>query len=212
MATTASLMSREPSEGRHERTKRVLVVHRFPIVRCGVIKLIEAHIVDVVVDEAATVSLGLQRVREASWDLVAVGFSFGDRSGIELVKGIKALRPNVPVLVFSTHSEEAYAHRSFDAGAAGYVTLDSSREEVVRALQTVLSGAKYVSPRVGAMLRSLDSRRALSDREYEVMRLLASGRTVSEIASLLSLSVRTIRTSRTRVVHKLAMQMPGDAR
>jgi len=192
--------------------KRLLVVHRFPIVRYGVIKLVEAHVRDVVVDEAATASLALQRVRKTNWDLVVVGLSLGDRNGLELLKGMKALRPNMPVLVFSTHSEEVYARRCFKAGAAGYVTKHSSRDEVVHAIQTVLSGAHYLSPQVAATLHALDSRRAcpphraLSDREFEVMRLLASGKMVSEIASLLSLRVRTINSSRARVLHKLAMK------
>ena len=107
--------------------KRLLVVHRFPIVRYGVIKLVEAHGHDVLVDEAATASLALQRVRKANWDLVVVGLSLGDRNGLELLKALKMLRPNMPVLVFSTHSEEVYARRSFKAGAAGYVTIDVLR-------------------------------------------------------------------------------------
>ena len=190
--------------------KRLLVIHRFPIVRYALIKLVEAHIVNVVVEDAATATLGLRRLRAANWDLVVAGLSFGSRSGLEFLKMIKALRPNMSVLVFSSHSEEMYAHRSFKAGAAGYLTMGSSHDEVVHAIKTVLAGAHYVSPQVAP--RVLDSPRALSDREFEVMRLLASGKTVSEIASLLSLSVRTIRTSRTRIVHKLAMQTDVQAR
>jgi DNA-binding NarL/FixJ family response regulator len=117
------------------------------------------------------------------------------------------------VLVFSTHSEELYARRSFRAGAAGYVTKDSSRAEVIYAVQKVMSGGRYVSPQLAeTLVGDFESRRVhpphrtLSDREFEVMRLLASGKTVGEIASLLSLSDRTVSTYRARVLHKLAMK------
>jgi DNA-binding NarL/FixJ family response regulator len=142
-----------------------------------------------------------------------MGLSFPGRGGVELLKTIKALRPKLAVLVFSAHSEEMYARRSFKAGAAGYLTKDASRVEVVRAIQRVMSGGRYVSPQVAETLAAdLESRhahpphRALSDREFEVMRLLASGKTVGEIASQLSLSDRTISTYRARLLHKLAMK------
>jgi two-component system, NarL family, invasion response regulator UvrY len=133
--------------------------------------------------------------------------------GGELLKAIKALRPKLAVLVFSVYSEEMYARRSFNAGAAGYLTKDASRAEVMRAIQRVISGGRYVSPEVGETLAAdLEARRAhpphraLSDREFEVMRLLASGKTIGEIASLLSLSNRTISTYRSRLLQKLAMK------
>jgi DNA-binding NarL/FixJ family response regulator len=117
------------------------------------------------------------------------------------------------VLVVSTHSEDLYARRSFKAGAAGYVTKDSSRAALVHAIQKVMSGGRYVSPHLAeTLVADLESRRVhpphqtLSDREFEVMRLLASGKTVGEIASLLSLSGRTISTYRARLLHKLAME------
>jgi DNA-binding NarL/FixJ family response regulator len=192
---------------------RVLVVHRFPVVRYGVIKLVEEHFRRVVAAEAGTVSEALQHLREKDWDLVVMGLSFGGRGGLELLKAIKELRPKLPVLVLSTHSEELYARRSFEAGAAGYVTKESSRTEVLHAIQKVMSGGRYVSPDLAeTLVADLGSRRVhpphrlLSDRELEVMRLLASGKTVGEIASLLSLSGRTISTYRARLLHKLAMK------
>jgi DNA-binding NarL/FixJ family response regulator len=193
--------------------KRVLIVHRFPLVRYGLVKLVEEHFHGVTVAEAATVSEALQRVREANWDLVVMGLSFGGRGGLELLKAIKGLRPKVAVLVVSAHSEELYARRSLKAGAAGYVTKDSSQAELVHAIQMVMSGGHYVSSTLAETLvedpeslRVPPPHRALSDREFEVMRLLASGKTVGEIASLLSLSDRTISTYRARLLHKLAMK------
>jgi DNA-binding NarL/FixJ family response regulator len=142
-----------------------------------------------------------------------MGLSFGGRGGLELLKAIKDLRPKVAVLVVSAHSEELYARRSLKAGAAGYVTKDSSQAELVHAIQKVMSGGRYISSRLAeTLVEDLESERvppphrALSDREFEVMRLLASGKTVGEIASLLSLSDRTISTYRARLLHKLAMK------
>ena len=193
--------------------KRLLIVHRFPVVRYGLIKLIEEHLHGVLVAEAGTASDALKRVRDANWDLVVMGLSFPGRGGVELLKAVRALRPNLAVLVFSVYSEEMYARRSFNAGAAGYLTKDASRAEVVRAIHRVISGGRYVSPELGETLAAdLESRRAhplhraLSDREFEVMRLLASGKTIGEIASLLSLSDRTISTYRARLLEKLAMK------
>jgi DNA-binding NarL/FixJ family response regulator len=181
--------------------KRLLVAHSFPLVRYGLLKLVEEHIDGVVAAEASTVSQALQRVREAAWDVVVIGFSFGGQGGLELLKAITEIRPKMPVVVFSRHVEEVYAHRSFKAGAAAYVTKDSSRAEVVHAIQTVMSGGRYVRPQLAET--GVHPHRPLSDREYEVMRLLASGRTVGDIASLLSLSARTVSTYRARLLQKL---------
>jgi two-component system invasion response regulator UvrY len=122
------------------------------------------------------------------------------------------------VIVFSTHAEELYARRSFAAGADGYLTQDSSREEVAHAIRNVLSGGHYLSSRLaGTSSADLESpcgdraHRALSDREYEVMRLLAAGHTIGDIAARLSLSPRTITTCRARLLSKLAMKNNAQA-
>jgi DNA-binding NarL/FixJ family response regulator len=152
-------------------------------------------------------------VREADWDLVVMGLGFGGPGHLELLKAIKALRPKLAVLVFSNHSEALYARRSFKAGAAGYVTTDRSLADVVQAMQKVTSGGRYVSPELAeAFAADLVSHggdprhRALSDREFEVIRLMASGKTVGEIASLLSLSAKTISTYRARLLLKLGIK------
>jgi two-component system invasion response regulator UvrY len=181
--------------------KRLLVAHQFPVVRYGLIKLIEEHVECAVAAEADTVSQALQRVREAEWDVVVIGFSFGGQGGLKLLKAISEIRPSARLIVFSRHSEEVYARQSLKAGAAGYLTKDSSRAEVVHAIQAVLSGERYVRPQLAE--RRARPHRALSDREYEVMRLLASGRTVGDIASLLSLSERRVSTYRAHLLQKL---------
>ena len=142
-----------------------------------------------------------------------LGLGFDGPGRLELLKSIKALRPKLAVLVFSKHSEDLYARRSFKAGAAGYVTADSSRADVVHAMQKVMSGGRYVSPQLAETFAAdLESQRgdpphlALSDREFEVMQLLASGKTVGEIASMLFLSVPTISTHRARLLLKLSIR------
>jgi DNA-binding NarL/FixJ family response regulator len=192
--------------------KRLLVVYRFPIVRYGLIKLVDEYVHGVAVSEAGTATQALQCVREADWDLVMMGLSFGRTGGLELLKAIKDLRPQLPVIVFSTHAEELYARRCFAAGAAGYVTKDSSRAEVAHAIRKVLSGGCYMSSRLSeTRVADLESPRGdrvcrvLSDREYEVMRLLAACHTVRDIARRLSVNDRTISTYRARLLRKLAM-------
>jgi DNA-binding NarL/FixJ family response regulator len=193
--------------------KRVLIVHTFPVVRYGVRKLVEEHCRGLVAEEAGGPDEALDRVREADWDLVVMGLSFGGRSGLELLKTIKQLRANLPILVFCMQAEEHYAHRSFKAGAAGYLTNDRPGTELVQAIGKVIAGGRYVSPQVAeTLVADLNARDdhpphdTLSDREFEVMRLLASGKTVGEIASLLLLSGRTISTYRARLLHKLALK------
>ena len=184
--------------------KRLLVAHRFPVVRHGLIALVEEHIRDVVVAEAGTLDDALRSVREAAWHAAVIGLSFGGRGGLELLKAIKELRPTLAVLVISSHAQEFYARRCFKAGAAGYVMNDSSRFEVVHAIQHVMSGGRYVS---SGLVHP--PHRGLSDREFEVMRLLAAGKTVSEIALLLSLSDGTVRTYRARVLDRLSSTGAG---
>ena len=159
----------------------------------------------------------LQLVREESWDVVVLDISLGQRNGLEVLKELKQLRPRLPVLILSMHAEEQYARRAFKAGAAGYITKDSSRAELVKAINKVIAGGKYVSPALAEklvfdMARGADGplHEALSQREFEVMRLIASGKTVSEIAEMLSLSDRTISTYRARILEKMGMKTNAE--
>src|ERR1700687_2704607 len=119
--------------------KRLLVACGLPVVSYALVKLVEEHFHGAVVGEADTACQALQCVREADWDLVVLGLGFDGPGRLELLKAIKALRQKLAVLVFSKHSENLYARRTFKAGAAGYVTADSPRDGVVRALEKVMS-------------------------------------------------------------------------
>jgi len=176
-------------------------------------KLVEEHLPDIVTAGTGTVSQALRLVRASNWDLVVMGLSFDGRSGLDLLQSINEHRPTLRVLILSAHAEGLYARRCFKAGAAGFVTSDSSRTELIDAIHAVMSGVRYVSPRVTETIGVTPSSqgvrpaaRLLSDRELEVMRLLAWGKRVEEIAALLSVTTRAVRTHRARVIRKLAME------
>ena len=145
--------------------------------------------------------------------------SLGGRNGLEVLKELKELRPRLAVLVLSMHSEEQYARRAFKAGAAGYITKDSPRAELFQAINKVSKGGRYISPALAEKLifdleqgaaRPCPPHETLSNREFEVMCLIASGKTVGEIADRLSLSDRTISTHRARILEKMAMKTNAE--
>jgi two-component system invasion response regulator UvrY len=148
---------------------------------------------------------------------VILDLSFAGKSGLEVLKELKHVRPRLPVLVLTMHSEEQYARRAFKAGAAGFITKDSPRAELSKAIHKVMEGGKYLSPALAERL-IIDLERGadrppdetLSDREHQVMRLIASGKTLGEIAALLSLSDKTISTYRARLMEKMGMRTNAE--
>ena len=156
-------------------------------------------------------------VQRQEWDLVVLDISLGEISGLDVLKHIKQVRPKLPVLIFTMHPERQYARRSFKSGAAGYVTKDSSPTELRHAVRKVVAGGRYVSPSLAeTLIADLEAgemrqpHESLSNREFEVMRLIGSGKTVSEIAALLSLSDRTISTYRARILEKMGMRTNAE--
>lgn len=196
---------------------RILIVDDHAVVRDGVKRIFDERPGEAVFGEASTAQEALRLVQTENWDAVVLDISLGARNGLEVLKELKHLHPRLPVLIFSMHSEEQYARRAFKAGAAGYVTKGSSREELVQAIIKVVSGGKYVSSTLAERLvvdieRGTDRppHEALSDREFEVMNLIASGKTVREIAELLSLSDKTISTYRARILEKMDMKTSAE--
>jgi two-component system invasion response regulator UvrY len=162
--------------------------------------------------EAATAEEAMALVRADAWDLAIVDVSLGERSGLDVLKDMKRVRPSMPVLMLSMHSEEQYARRAFQAGASGYIMKDSPRATLLEAINRVLGGGRYVSPALAETLafyrRGEDDRPAhetLSAREFEVFRLIGSGKTVGHIAELLGLSEKTVSTYRTRILAKMEL-------
>lgn len=196
---------------------RILIIDDHEVVREGVKTILSEQTGTAVFGEAGAGPEALRFVREQEWDLVVLDLSLGDRSGLEVLKELKNIRPKLPVLILSMHSEEQYARRAFRAGAAGYVTKDSSRAELAEALNKVAAGGKYVSSSLAEKLiadleRGLDRppHETLSDREFEVMCLIASGKSVGEIAELLSLSDKTISTYRARLLEKIGIHTNAE--
>jgi DNA-binding NarL/FixJ family response regulator len=196
---------------------KIFVVDDHPIVREGV-KGILSGIPDMVVaGEAAEANQALSQTCKGDYDLVLLDVSMPGVSGLEVLKQLKSERPDLPVLMLSMYPEEQYAIRSLKAGAAGYLTKESAPEELVAAIRKVCAGGKYVSTLLAEKLASyLDADREqpvhelLSDREYQVVRMIASGKTVSQIAAELSLSVKTISTNRSRALKKMRMKTNAE--
>jgi two-component system, NarL family, invasion response regulator UvrY len=203
--------------GMGETVIRVLVADDHAIVRRGLKLILSEEFERVVVGEAQNGKELIEQIEKDDWEVVVLDITMPGRSGLDLLKEIKRLRPQLPVLILSMHSEDQFAVRAFKAGAAGYMTKEKAPEELVKAIRKVLAGGKYVSATLAETLVSgleADSDKpayeSLSDREYQVLRMIASGKTVKEIADELSLSMKTISTYRTRILEKLRMRTNAE--
>jgi DNA-binding NarL/FixJ family response regulator len=197
--------------------KRILIVDDHEVLREGVKRVFDKQPGTATFGEASTLQEAQTLVREQDWDIVVLDISLGDRSGLEVLRELKQIRPRLPVLILSMHSGEQFARRALKAGASGYITKDSPRAELVKAVDKVMSGGRYISPTLAEKLifdfesdADRPPHEALSDREFEVLRLIASGKTVSEIAGVLSLSDSTISTYRARIMEKMRMKTNAE--
>jgi DNA-binding NarL/FixJ family response regulator len=195
---------------------RVLIVDDHVAIRRGLQNIVEEEFPDAEVAGAGDARAAAELVRDRPWDVVLCDINLPGRNGIEVLKEIKFTRPTVPVLMLSMHPEEQFAMRALKAGASGYLNKNSEPEDLITAIRTLLTGRKYISPTLGEQLASSLTQPAdkqpherLSDREYEVFRLLASGKEVKEVAADLGLSVKTISTHRENILRK--MQMKNNA-
>lgn len=201
-----------PGGERVSRRLRILIVDDHPIVRQGLRQaLADAEIGEIV--EAATPHEALDLVRQRAWDAVVLDIGLPGRGGLEVLKDIKHDVPRLPVLILSMHSEEQYAVRAIRAGAAGYLTKEAAPAKLVDAIHKIVSGGRYISPELAERLATeltVDAVRplhtSLSDREFDVLRLIASGQTVGHIAIRLSLSVKTVSTYRARILEKMHLK------
>jgi DNA-binding NarL/FixJ family response regulator len=192
---------------------RVLIVDDHDIVRAGV-KQIVSETDDIVVGgEARTGAEALDAVRLQKWDAVVLDLNLPDRLGLDVLGQMRSMAPQLPVLILSMHQEASYAVRMLKAGASGYVSKDSAREHLVAALRKVARGERFLTPAVaenlafGMMSGETESpHRSLSDREFQVLCLIASGRAPREIAAELNVSVKTIGTHRARLLGKMGLR------
>lgn len=192
---------------------KILVVDDHLIVRKGLKQILADSPEMVVAGEASTGQEALQKVRAIRCDIVVMDISLPDRSGLDVLEQIKIEHPHLPVLVLSMHAEEQYAVRAFKAGASGYLTKESASEQLIEAIQKVAQGGKYVTPTLAEKLifeLTKDSQKplheSLSDREFQVLCLIATGKTLTEISQELCLSVKTVSTHRARILEKMGMR------
>jgi DNA-binding NarL/FixJ family response regulator len=189
---------------------RVLIADDHAVVRQGLKQILGGTPEMLVAGEATNGQEVLDKVRAETWDVVVLDISMPDRSGLDVLKQLRSERPKLPVLVLSMHSEDQYAVRVLKAGASGYLTKDSAPDELVKAIRKVVSGGRYVSSFLAEKLAfeiGTDSSRlpheTLSDREFQVLRLIAAGKSVTEIAAELYLSPKTVSTYRARLLQKM---------
>lgn len=195
---------------------RILLVDDHPVARHGIKALLVEQMKDAVIGESPDGLSALRAIEAAPWDLVIADISMPGMSGIDLIKEIRKVQPTLPTLVFSMHPPSQFARRALSAGAMGYVTKDSGLDEFISAIEHATSGRRYISPGNTDLLLCQSEKwdalphESLSDREYQTLRLLGSGQTISDIGRNLGLSVKTVSTYRARVLEKLGMRSNAE--
>jgi DNA-binding NarL/FixJ family response regulator len=196
---------------------RILIADDHAILRRGLKEILVRELPDVVCGEAEDAQQVVAQVQSQHWDLVMLDITMPGRSGLDVLKDLKAMRPKLPVLVLSMHPEDQYGKRVLKAGASGYMTKKSAPEELITAIRKLLAGRQYVSPALAERL-ALDlkhdaaqyAHETLSPREFEVLRMIASGKTATQIAEELDLSVNTVSTHRARILEKMHLSTTAE--
>jgi len=196
---------------------RILLADDHTIVRKGLKQILSEGMSSVEFAEASNAHETAVLLAKEKFDIIILDVSMPGRSGLDLLKDIKVSSPKLPVLVLSMHPEDQYALRVLKAGARGYMTKDSAPEELVNAVHKILNGGKYLSSSLSEQLLTMlqepeqgEAYQQLSDREFEVLKLIASGLTASEVAEKLSISVKTVSTYRTRILDKLHLSTNAE--
>ena len=192
---------------------KILIADDHAVVRRGLKQILAEEFDEVVFGEAQNTREMLKHLQQENWNVVILDITLPDRSGLELLGELKLTHPNLPVLVLSMHPEDQYGIRVLKSGASGYMTKECAPDEIAMAIRKVLGGGKYVSPSLAERLafnlednRKTPPHEGLSDREFEVMLMIASGKTLTEIAQKLDLSIKTVSTYRSRILEKFKMQ------
>jgi two-component system, NarL family, invasion response regulator UvrY len=195
---------------------RILLADDHAVVRKGLKQILLDSIRDATFGEASSGQEVLEVARAGGWDILILDISLPDKSGLDVLKELRQDQPRLPVLVLSMHPEKQFAVRALRAGAAGYVTKRTAAVDLAAAVRKVLAGGKYVSASLAELLAAdiqADVRaphERLSDREYQVFRLLALGKTVKEIGEELALSPQTVSTHRSRILEKMQLTTNSD--
>jgi DNA-binding NarL/FixJ family response regulator len=196
---------------------RIVIADDHAIVREGLKRIVSEAQDMKVIAEAADGTEVMQRVREHEFDILVQDLSMPGRSGMELIKLVKAEKPKLRILVLSMHEELQYAVRSIKAGASGYLTKESAPAELTQAIRKIAGGGAYVTAEVAEQLalgampgNQAQPHESLSDREFEVFQLLAAGESVTDIAARLKLSVKTVSTHKANLMHKMGLHNASD--
>ena len=196
---------------------RVLIADDHAILRRGLKEILVRELDQVTCGEAEDARQALTEVQSHTWDLVILDISMPGRSGLDLLGDLRQTQPQLPILVLSMHAEDQYGKRVLKAGAAGYMNKESAPEELIKAIRKLLAGGRYVSPALAEKLvlaLNQDAGRpvheTLSSREFEILRMIASGKTVTQIAGELHLSPTTVSTYRTRILGKMNLATTAD--
>lgn len=198
---------------------KILLVDDHALVRRGVAQVLREDLPDVTIVERGTAQDAIEAAQTTPWDLVILDINLPDKSGLDALKDIKRTSPGLPVLVLSLYPEAHYARRALKAGASGYLTKDTAPEEVTTAVKRILQGGRYVSAALAEQLaadlsttsgEAQEPHERLSDRELEVLRLIGSGKTPTEVAEQLAISIKTVSTYRARILEKLNLRTTAE--
>jgi len=196
---------------------RILIADDHAIVRKGIQQILSEGFPNAEIDEVANAEAMISKIMESEWDVIISDLSMPGRSGLEAIPQIKQINPKLPVLIMSIHSEDHYAIRVLKAGGSGYLSKDLAPDELVTAVKRVLTGKKYITANVAEKLASMVDKdenkplhQMLSDREFTVLQLLGSGKSLSEIAESMILSINTVSTYRSRILVKMNLKNNTD--
>jgi two-component system, NarL family, invasion response regulator UvrY len=194
---------------------RILCIDDHQVVRDGVRRIFDEKNLEMELGEASTAAQATLLASRQDWDIAILDVSLGGKNGLDVLKEIKQLRPRLPVLMFTMHSEEVYARRAINAGAQGYVTKGSSSEELFAAINKIAKGGRYITPGLAEKIAfTTDPEKlrheTLSDREYQVMLLIAKGKSNKEIAEELGIDSRTVTTHRRRILDKMNLSADSE--
>jgi len=196
---------------------KILIGDDHAVFRRGLKETLSEAFPKAVFGEARTAQETFELAQRQNWDVIILDISMPGRSGLDILEDLKRSRPRIPVLLLTMHPEQQFARRALKAGAAGYLTKDSVPDELKEAIKRIVAGGRYVSATLAETL-AVDLRRGadlplhelLSDREFQVLRMIASGKTVKEVADELSLSVKTVSTYRSRILEKTGMKTNAE--
>ena len=195
----------------------VLIADDHALLRRGVREILEESGMNITVGEASSATEALKAVLNQAYDIALLDIAFPDGNGLDLLKEMRAQRPHMHILLLSMYPEAHYAQRALHLGASGYLAKNSAPDELMNAIQKVMAGGKYITPALAEQLAmkisadfEIPAHEKLSDREFQVLIALGTGKSISEIAADLSLSPKTVSTYRSRLLEKLELQTTAD--